>query len=91
MDNTHPLNILNRINKEVFQFLHLNGYTFDYKIENYYGDMTLKYSIDFTQGTERGQVILDIEGLQTLKNKMNIAFFNEPERFTHPITMKVVF
>ncbi|WP_426361033.1 hypothetical protein [Mammaliicoccus sciuri] len=51
MRDTRPLEILNQINKEITQHLHLNGITFDYKIENYYGDMTLKYSIDFLNGT----------------------------------------
>lgn len=89
MHDTHPMNILHQINNEIFQYLHLNGITFDYKIENYYGDMTLKYSIDFLNGTERGQIMLDKEGKREYKNRMKYCFMQEPERYDRPTNVKV--
>lgn len=84
MDNTHPLNILHQIGVEVFQHLHANGITFDFHPENYYGDMTMKYSIDFLNGTERGQIILDKEGKEQFINRINYCFMLEPERYDRP-------
>lgn len=89
MRDPRPLEILNQINKEITQHLHLNAITFDYKIENYYGDMTLKYSIDFLNGTERGQIMLDKEGKKEFKNRMNYCFMQEPERYDRPTNVKV--
>lgn len=84
MHDTHPLNILHQIDIEVFQHLHEHGITFDFKVENYFSDMTLKYSIDFLNGTERGQVMLDEEGKKQFINRMNYCFMLEPERYDRP-------
>lgn len=91
MHDTHPLNILHQIGVEVFQHLHANGITFDFHPENYYGDMTMKYSIDFLNGTERGQIILDKEGKKEFINRMNYCFLQEPERYDRPTNVKVTF
>lgn len=91
MNETHPLNILHQIGIEVFQHLHANGITFDFHPENYYGDMTMKYSIDFLNGTERGQIILDKEGKKEFINRMNYCFMQEPERYDRPTNVKVTF
>lgn len=84
MHDTHPLNILHQINMEVFQHLHANGITFDFHPENYYSNMTMKYIIDFLNGTERGQIMLDPNGKQEFINRMNYCFMLEPERYDRP-------
>ena len=77
----HPLNLLQRVNKEVFQFLHLHGYTFEYTIDNYYSDMTINLRIDFQDETYKDGFILDEKEYVFFKARINERFLNEPGRY----------